>query len=251
RAAALDVEGLVDRLVRDMHGLIIGEVHAQAARDLLRAPRGSPPAVSPAPVPPTLPRLHVRDSGRFTVRPDDPAVQPILHILSQQVVRGELGGLGPLGPAVRAPPRSRGPVVELAAPAGGVAPQLPRDRRWRAAQPAGDLTNPRPPGPHQRDLLPLIQRQVPTRQRHATDISHPASLTEPPRSNRLRHAHAQRRLLAGDTLGDQPPERPPLLPAPRGRSARRTHRRPASNLRRPALRPPHAHLPGRGVATTS
>ena len=37
-AAALHVERLIDRFVRDPHRLIIGIVHAQAVRDLLRAP---------------------------------------------------------------------------------------------------------------------------------------------------------------------------------------------------------------------
>jgi hypothetical protein len=36
--AALDVEGLVDRLVRDTHGVILGEVGPQPVGDLLRAP---------------------------------------------------------------------------------------------------------------------------------------------------------------------------------------------------------------------
>ena len=37
-AAALDVEGLVDGLVRDPHGRIIGVVDAESVGDLLRAP---------------------------------------------------------------------------------------------------------------------------------------------------------------------------------------------------------------------
>ena len=45
RAAALHVEGLVDRLVADPHGLIIGEVDPQPARDLLRAPALHPAAI--------------------------------------------------------------------------------------------------------------------------------------------------------------------------------------------------------------
>lgn len=36
---ALDVERLVDRLVRDAHGLIIGEIQPQPVRELLRTPR--------------------------------------------------------------------------------------------------------------------------------------------------------------------------------------------------------------------
>ena len=45
RAAALDEERLIDRLVGDAHGLIIGEVDPETVRDLFRAPR-----LRPAPV---------------------------------------------------------------------------------------------------------------------------------------------------------------------------------------------------------
>ena len=50
RAAALDEQGLIDRLVRDPHGRILGEVELQPVRDLLRAPRRCPPPVRPTPV---------------------------------------------------------------------------------------------------------------------------------------------------------------------------------------------------------
>ena len=46
RATPLDVERLVDRLVADPHGFIIGEVDLQPVGDLLRAP--CPPTPSPA-----------------------------------------------------------------------------------------------------------------------------------------------------------------------------------------------------------
>jgi hypothetical protein len=50
RPAALDVEGLADRLVRHAHGLIIGEAGPQPAGDLLRAPAGRPAPVLARPV---------------------------------------------------------------------------------------------------------------------------------------------------------------------------------------------------------
>ena len=46
RAAALDVERLVDRLVADAHGLIIGEVDLEPVRDLLW---DSTPTTTPGP----------------------------------------------------------------------------------------------------------------------------------------------------------------------------------------------------------
>ena len=56
RSTALDIQGLVDRLVRDPHGLIIGEIDPQPVGDLLRAPRRRPPPVLTARLVPSLPR---------------------------------------------------------------------------------------------------------------------------------------------------------------------------------------------------
>ena len=60
RAAALDVERLVDRLVADPHGLIIGEVDLEPVRDLLRAPRRHPAPVLAMRLVPALPRRRRR-----------------------------------------------------------------------------------------------------------------------------------------------------------------------------------------------
>ena len=68
RAAALDVERLIDRLVADPHRLIIGEVHPQPVGDLLRTPRPGPAALLPAavtaPDPAHLRPRHRRAVGR-------------------------------------------------------------------------------------------------------------------------------------------------------------------------------------------
>ena len=51
RAAATgDVERLVDRLVTDTRGRIVGEVERELTSDLLRAPRPPPAPVPPPPV---------------------------------------------------------------------------------------------------------------------------------------------------------------------------------------------------------
>jgi hypothetical protein len=59
RAAALHIERLIDRLMRDAHRLIIGVVQAQPVGDLLRAPRPRPAPILPAPVTTADPR-HLR-----------------------------------------------------------------------------------------------------------------------------------------------------------------------------------------------
>jgi len=53
-AAALDIQGLVDGLVRDPHRFIIGEIDREPAGDLLRAPCRAPSAVLAAAVPPAV-----------------------------------------------------------------------------------------------------------------------------------------------------------------------------------------------------
>jgi hypothetical protein len=95
RPAALDIQGLVDRLVRDLHGLIIGEVGPQPAGDLLWAPRRRPPPVRPAPVTPPDPP-HLRARHCYAIWTGDRAGEPVLHVGPQYVVRGEFAIFGPL-----------------------------------------------------------------------------------------------------------------------------------------------------------
>src|SRR5215510_12317083 len=79
RATAFDVKGLVDRLVADPHGLIIGEVGLEPVGDLLRAPGRHPPAVSAVWFVPPLPRSVQRTGDRGPVRPANLARQTLLH----------------------------------------------------------------------------------------------------------------------------------------------------------------------------
>src|SRR3954469_1617422 len=68
RAAALHVERLIDRLVRDPHPRIIGELELEPLRDLLRAPRGHPPAILAVRLVATLPRRRGRPAHRRPAR---------------------------------------------------------------------------------------------------------------------------------------------------------------------------------------
>jgi len=76
--------------MRDPHGLIIGEVGPDPVRDLLRAPRAGPAPVLPAPVTAADPP-HVRSRYGGAIRSGDHAGEPVLDVLPQRVVRGELG----------------------------------------------------------------------------------------------------------------------------------------------------------------
>jgi len=99
----------------------------QPVGDLLRAPGGGPAPVLAAPVTPPDP-AHIRARHGAAVRSGDRAGKPVLHVLLQRVVGGELGHLRAPGPPLGMPLRGQGPVVQTATAGGGVAPQLPRDR---------------------------------------------------------------------------------------------------------------------------
>ena len=80
RPAASDVERLIDRLMRDPHGLIIGKIDPQAVGDLLGAPRGGPPSMLSAAVPTPDP-AGFRTGHRLAVCRGDLPGHPVLHVL--------------------------------------------------------------------------------------------------------------------------------------------------------------------------
>ena len=225
RPATLDVEGLVDRLMRDPHGIIIGEVGPQPVRDLLRAPRCRPAPVLAAAVPPADP-ADLRAFSAGPIGPPHRTRQAVLHVVPQRLVHGELGGLGAPGAPVGMPLGRRGPVLQAPAAGRGIAPQLPRDRRSRAAGPPGDLPHPAATRPQDRDLLPLGKGQVTPRYGGLGDRPHASSVTEPPGADRRRDAGLRCGILARQAAPDRRPEPLPLLPPRHGRPAGGPHRQP-------------------------
>ena len=87
----------------------------------------------PPPVPTPLPRHH-RPGDRGPARRDDHAGQPLLHVPPQRRIDRQSCRLRPARGAIRMPLRRRRSVLEAAAARGGVAAQLPRDRRRRPRQ---------------------------------------------------------------------------------------------------------------------
>ena len=160
RAAALDVERLVDGLVAYPHRLIAGEVEPQPPGDPLWAPCTRPAPMLPRPVPAARPR-HRRSGHRGPARSGHGARQPVLHIRPQRRPRHELRRLRAPRRPLGMPLRRRGPVPQPAAAGRGIAPQLARDRRRRPPQPPGDLPHAMPLRTPQRDLLALRERQAP------------------------------------------------------------------------------------------
>src|SRR5699024_11189846 len=124
RTTALDEQRLVDRLVADAHGLIIGEVERQPVRDLLRTPRQRPTPVSPVGLAQALPGRRGRARNDRAVRSADVACEPVLDVLPQPRILHELGGLGSLRGLLCLPLRHPSAVLLLTATAGGVAAQF-------------------------------------------------------------------------------------------------------------------------------
>ena len=107
--STLHIKRLVDGLVRDPHGLIMGEIDPEPVRDLLRTPRLRPPTISPPAVMATRP-LHFRPWHHPTVRVGDHPTQTIPHIPAQFVVGRQLGDLRAAGTPLSVPLRRRGPI---------------------------------------------------------------------------------------------------------------------------------------------
>lgn len=81
RPTPLNEQRLVDRLMADSHGLIIGEVNRQAVGDLFGTPRRRPASVLPMRLVPPFPCTGLRAFDGSAIRSADAAVEPILHIL--------------------------------------------------------------------------------------------------------------------------------------------------------------------------
>src|SRR5262249_9527720 len=120
RAAALNEQRLIDRLVRDPHGLILGEVELQPVRDLLRAPRRRPSSIRSTTVTSTD-EPSCRTGNPLTVDPSDRASEPVLDVLTKPILRRQLRRLWAAGLQLRLPLRDRRPIVEPPATRGRIA----------------------------------------------------------------------------------------------------------------------------------
>ena len=218
-------------------------------RDLLRTPRHHPSAIFAIRLVPPLPRPCRRALNGSPVRARNLPREALLDILTQPGVRHQLRDLRTTSSQISLPLRDRGSVVELAASGRSVAAQLPRDRPWVASHDPRDCPHPFALHTQQSDLLPLAEGQITARRRARIERAHTATLTEPPRRDRGRHADRPRRLLRKKPLGDSIPERDLdrtlILRMPR-RAQLRPHRPIGSLLTTNHPTPPH-----QGVATTS
>jgi len=80
-ASTLDEQRLVDRLMRDPHGRIIGEIELEPVGNLLGAPRRRPTSILAPPMPPADPP-HIGTCQPCAVELGDRARQSILYVLA-------------------------------------------------------------------------------------------------------------------------------------------------------------------------
>ena len=184
RAAALDVERLVDRLVADPHGLIIGEVDPEPVRDLLRAPPLHPPAIPTVGLVAALPRRALRADGSTIRRPDD-AGEPVLHVVAEPLVAWPAWRPSVAGHAARRATARSTPCTRAATSASTRCGAAPARSSTGSDRAAGRSPAHRDPAPA-RARCPHARRTTgsgPTRVGGQTRV-HAASVTEPPEPNR-------------------------------------------------------------------
>ena len=251
RATALHVERLIDRLVRDPHRLIIGEVDPQPVRDLLRAPRRRPPTVLAPRLVATLPRRWSQapaPPSRPAGEPDRRAAPARTRATDHRRRASRSSGDEPSTPPSTARPTPGNRASRRGWPRCGAA----HERSSTAiAQAAGRSPAPRHPAPSTARSPP-----APRNDRYRPDSGASMNVGIPPRSRNHRlpaacdtpTASAASSLL--NPLAISPPEQP-LDITPQRRLPRRLHRRPARQLRHPPSRPAHRNPPRSSVATTS
>ena len=152
--AGRNVEGLVDRFVRDPHREIARKLHRQPFRDLLRTPAGHPLTVLPVRFVLPVPGRSLRPEALSAGGTDRPA-ELVTDVIAQTLVREQFRGLRAPCSTLRMPLRRRSPVVQSIRPRRRVPAQLPRDRRWASSQSPSYLPHPAALRPPQRDLLTI------------------------------------------------------------------------------------------------
>lgn len=95
-----------------------------------------------------------------------------------------------------------------------------------------------PLSPAHRDLFPLLERQIPTREPSKHERWHTATFSKPPAACRLGRVDSQRSVLTAQAPRLSHTKQPLHIPTKRG-LPRRLHRRPACQLRHP----PHPPIP--------
>lgn len=155
--------------MRDAHRLILGEIHLQPVRDLLRTPGRHPLPVLTVGLVADFPRFCLEPLHQGSVREVDVSRQPFLHILVQPLMSDELRLLRTKRQQIRFPLRDRDTVVQPARAGRRISTKLAGDRRRSTAQPAPYLADSGSLRPEQGYLFTLVKRQIATRKRGKID----------------------------------------------------------------------------------
>jgi hypothetical protein len=122
RSSTLDEQRLVDRLMRDPHGRIIGEIELEPVGNLLGAPGRRPASVLASSVTPTDPP-HIGTCQERPVEFADRARQGILHVLAECLVDGKLRQFRSPRTPICMPLGRQGTIVEIATARRGIPSQ--------------------------------------------------------------------------------------------------------------------------------
>ena len=179
-STTLNVKGLIDGLVRDSHGLVLGEVDLETARNLLGAPSLKPLAIL------LLAALVATIPGSFRRSRMDGAVgvanlsgEPLLNVVLESFIGHHLGDFWTLGEELGFPLGHRRSVVNSTTSSGGVAPQLARDGRRTAIQVTSDIAHALALNSQEGYLLSFMEGEVATRDRRQVNCWHSTTLSEP------------------------------------------------------------------------
>src|SRR5215203_87504 len=113
------------------------------------------------------------------------------------------------------PLRCRGAILQSATASGGVAPQLPRDRRRRPSDPTRYPLYSAALHPQERNLLAFSKRKISSRLQLRRPPKHcwwhSACLSKPPRSDRLRDVAGGRSIFSRQACRNRPPKPSQLI----------------------------------------
>ena len=126
-SASLNVQGLIDRLVADAHGLVPRVIDQKPTSDLLGAPGRRPAPALPVNGPSLFP-YHLGALEGDATRVCDFAGQTLLHIFAQSRTNCQLARPRPPGRTISMPLGGTGSVIEFTAARGSIASHFPRNR---------------------------------------------------------------------------------------------------------------------------
>src|SRR5699024_197814 len=125
----------------DTHPPIIREIQLQTVRNLLWAPHRGPFPVRPVRFVQSFPRRCFRASNDRAVLTVQLPRQTLLHVIPKLRIGHQFGYLGPFRGLLCLPLRDPGSIDWLAAPSGGIAPELAGNRPRITAEPSCNITH--------------------------------------------------------------------------------------------------------------